>query len=70
MLRKVLESAQNRIEIVVGGGISFMMVVPLLQQLPYHDHRMSIHVYSSVLKNGVTDEYLVRELVQKVHQKM
>ena len=60
VLTEVLNTLEDRIELVVGGGIGQetirLIVVEALADLGM----MSLHAYSSVLTNGVTDEHKVR----------
>ncbi len=50
-------------EIVLGGGVDAATIGPILAQLPLDAGPVSIHAYSSVLRNGITDEGAVAELV-------
>lgn len=62
-LRQLSEQADNRIEMVLGGGIHLGNVRAILTQLPTQKARLSVHVYTAVLQNGVTDVEAVRQLV-------
>lgn len=50
-------------EIVLGGGVDAATIGPILARLPLDVGPFSIHAYSSVLRNGVTDAGAVAELV-------
>lgn len=62
-LIRLIEQADNRIEIVLGGGIHLGNVRSILAQLPTAEARLSVHVYTAVLRDDVTNLELVRQLV-------
>ena len=65
VLTDVMTTLEDRIELVVGGGIgheTLPVVVAALADLGM----MSLHAYSSVLKDGVTDEHKVRRLLAQI----
>lgn len=65
-LKRLLEQADNRIEIVLGGGVSIENIEPVLEQLQTHESQLTVHAYSTVLHNGVTNLKAVRNLVSLV----
>jgi copper homeostasis protein len=64
-LRKYAELADNKIEIVISGGVSPENIPTVLEKLP-DDGLVSVHAYSSVLNGGITDVGRVRSFVDKV----
>ncbi len=67
-LANLMVQAQNRIEIVVGGGVGLGNVQTVLAGLPSGVGKVSVHVYSAVLREGMVDETAVRQLVQTVQK--
>ena len=65
-LTRSIQQANDRIEIVIGGGINLQNVELLLGQLPSSIGRTAVHAYSGVLRDGLVDETAVAQLVQKV----
>lgn len=65
-LQHLLYEANNRIEIVVAGGISPQTVQHLTKQLPL-TKRLSFHAYSGVRQHGTTDATCVRQLVDNAN---
>ena len=65
-LANLMVHAQNRIEIVVGGGVGLGNVQHVLAALPLGVSKVSVHAYSAVLREGMVDETAVRQLVQAV----
>lgn len=63
-LAQTLGRAQDRIEVVLGGGISPANVGPLLARLPLHAGRVSVHAYSGAQINGRTTIEAVRLLLE------
>ncbi len=61
-LNQTLTGAGNGFEVVVGGGISSENASSIQNRLSSYGSR-SFHAYSSVLKDGLTDVSLVRDLV-------
>ena len=61
-LTRLIQQADNRIEIVLGGGINLENIRGILAQLPA-TARLSAHTYSGVLRNGVTDLTAVQKMV-------
>jgi copper homeostasis protein len=66
-LARTIQRAQDRIEIVLGGGISPANAGPLLAQLPLHSGRVSVHAYSGAQISGQTTFEAVRLLVKAVN---
>ena len=62
-LARTILRAGDRIEVVVGGGISPANVGPLLARLPLHAGRVSVHAYSGAKIGGRTTLEAVRTLV-------
>jgi copper homeostasis protein len=65
-LKRIIQQANNRIEIVMGGGLKIENVEWVLNQLPTHEARLTVHAYSTVLQNGITNTNAVRKLVSRV----
>ncbi|MDR8392904.1 hypothetical protein NC796_17240 [Aliifodinibius sp. S!AR15-10] len=63
-IRKLVKQAQNRIEIVIGGGVAPANAKMIVNELP-GDAVISLHAYSSVLEEGSTSEKLVSDLVHQ-----
>lgn len=63
-LAALIEQAGERVEIVLGGGITAVMLPSLLQQLPLRQGRVSAHAYGAVLRDGRVDATAVAALVQ------
>ncbi len=61
-LKRLIQQAANRIEIVLGGGIHTHNIRHILNQLPTSGVRLAVHTYSGVLRDGVTDVDAVRQL--------
>jgi len=62
-LARTILRAGDRIEVVVGGGISPVNVGTLLARLPLHTGRVSLHAYSGARIGGRTAVEAVRALV-------
>jgi copper homeostasis protein len=67
-LATTIQRAQERIEIVLAGGISPANVGPLLARLPLHAGRVSVHAYSGAQIRGQTTVEAVRALVVAVQR--
>jgi copper homeostasis protein len=63
-LAQLIELAGQRVEIVLGGGISAVMLPVLLHALPLSQGRVSAHAYGAVLDGGAVDARKVTALVQ------
>ncbi len=63
-LKEIIYHSDNRIEIVIGGGINKHNVAMILGSMPSLDSRVSFHAYSGVKQNGLVTEYAVEELVK------
>lgn len=68
-LRQIIARAQDRIEIVIGGGINSRNVDKILTQLPSLYNNISVHTYSGVQENGITTVKAVNSLVGVVKDK-
>lgn len=66
MLEQLMLKAENRLELVVGGGVGPDNAGKILQQLPVENHSTSIHAYSSVLDEGEVSVERVRSLCTAV----
>ena len=65
-LRSIIKCAENRIETVIGGGISPQNVDKILGELPVQNSRISVHAYSGVQQDGVVTKSAVHNLVETV----
>ncbi len=63
-LRDAIARAAGRVEIVIGGGVSPANAAELVRALPATGGRVSLHAYSSVLRDGVVSADAVRELAR------
>lgn len=63
-LKQIITFADNRIEVVIGGGINKHNVGMILGNLPMQDKNISIHAYSGVKRSGLVTEIAVMELVE------
>ncbi len=62
-LAEIINQAQGKIEVVLGGGINPVNVADILRQLPLNDGNVSVHAYSGVHENGQTTIKQVQSLV-------
>jgi copper homeostasis protein len=67
-LNKLIKQADERLEVVVGGGVSLATAPVILSGLQQKDF-VSLHAYSGIRKNGVTDVTLVNALVDAAKRK-
>lgn len=67
-LATTIQRAQERIEVVLAGGINAANVEPLLAQLPLHAGRVAVHAYSGAQIRGQTTVEAVRDLVVAVQR--
>ncbi len=65
-LAQTIQRAQNRIDVVLAGGINPANVRPLLAQLPLHAGRVAVHAYSGAQIAGRTTVEAVRALAAAV----
>lgn len=63
-LAKLMRQANNRLEIVIGGGLNPDNAPALLAQLPLITGRLAVHSYSGVLVGENVSEKKVSRLVQ------
>lgn len=63
-LRKTITQAADRIEIVVAGGLTPLLISTLLDALPADAALLSFHAHSGAQQGGVTTASAVRDLVQ------
>lgn len=63
-LTDLIQQADNRIEIVLGGGINLDNVRYILEQLPTENRCLSVHTYSAVLQEGMTERTAVSQLIE------
>ena len=67
-LASSLRAAGNRIELVIGGGLTHLLAARLLQELPIAGRRISLHAHSCVMRDGHVDAALVRKLVRLTYR--
>lgn len=67
-LKNLISLADNRIEIVIGGGINNSNIKQILQSLESENKRISIHSYSGVQKDGNILLSKVSNLVSSVSE--
>ncbi len=60
-INQLIENANGKIEIVVGGGINFEILQKILNQI-YKSKKVSFHSYSGVLINGISDLYEIKKI--------
>lgn len=65
-LTRLIQQANNRLEIVIGGGLHADNVPLLLAKLPLTVGRLAVHAYSGVLLDGHVDETKVVRFRQAV----
>lgn len=63
-LAEIMRQANNRLEIVIGGGLNPENAPALLAQLPLATGRLAVHSYSGVLAGENVSEKKVSRLVQ------
>ncbi|MBX3057276.1 MAG: copper homeostasis protein CutC [Anaerolineae bacterium] len=63
-LAEIMRQANNRLEIVIGGGLNPENAPALLAQLPLTTGRLAVHTYSGVLAGEDVSEEKVSRLVQ------
>ncbi len=66
-LKQIIDTAGNRIEIVIGGGINSDNVITILNSLSPKGNMVSIHAYSGTQEDGITSVKAVKTLVKAVH---
>jgi copper homeostasis protein len=64
-----LEHVAGRVEIVVAGGVSPDNARTIVKTLTGYGDRFSLHAYSGIRKNNVTDSERVRALVNAAQQR-
>jgi len=62
-LNQLIQQANNNIEIVLGGGIHLQNIREILDELPLQNNTLSVHTYSGVIQDGITNLDAVKELV-------
>ncbi|RPH94396.1 MAG: copper homeostasis protein CutC [Calditrichaeota bacterium] len=67
-LQKICVAAAGKVEIVIGGGINHANVRSVLDQIGSVSASISIHAYSAVLTDGMTDALKVRALSDEINQ--
>jgi len=65
-LAALIHRVDNRLEIVIGGGLNAANAPPLLAQVPLTVGRVAVHAYSGVLDGNEVSEAKVARLVQAV----
>lgn len=59
-----IKRARDQIEIVIGGGVAPENAEEIVAALPTQFSRVSLHAYSGIRKNGLTDAELVGSLAK------
>jgi len=67
-VKKIIERAQGRIVIVIGGGINIDNVEKIITRLPLEYNNISVHAYSGVQENGFTTVNAVTSLVKSIEK--
>lgn len=67
VIRDLLKQANNRIEIVIGGGICTSNIGVINRQLPYEAERLSFHSNSGVLKDGEVSPTRVKTMLHCIN---
>jgi len=67
-LKKIIGTAQDRIEIVIGGGVTAANAGVILKSRPKKSNMISIHAYSAAQKNGIVTLKAVKALVDAANQ--
>ncbi len=67
-LRDLIHHAENRVEIVIGGGVNPKNAGQILEKVYIPDARISFHAYSGVMEGSMTRPDLVRALMEAVEQ--
>ncbi|MBK8944058.1 MAG: copper homeostasis protein CutC [Ignavibacteriae bacterium] len=65
-LSQLIDKANNKIEIVISGGINFISLKTILSQFNIENKNISFHSYSGVRENGFTKLELVKSLAELV----
>lgn len=63
VIRGLIKQAENRIEIVIGGGVCTSNIGAINRHLPYHAKRVSFHSNSGVLRDGEVSSTLVKKML-------
>lgn len=63
-LSATIKRARGSIEVVIGGSVSAAIAPGILSSIPLDIGPVSLHAYSSVLVNGLTDLNAVKTLVE------
>ena len=66
VLNRLIEKADNKINIIIGGGIQKSNLNNILKQLLQKPDSLTIHAYSSLLNNGKTHLAFVKQLTNQV----
>lgn len=62
-LEKIINKAEDKIEVVIGGGIDSKNINIFLERLPISNNLVSFHAFSGVQVNGITTKKAVESLV-------
>ncbi len=68
ILKQIIDKAEDRIEVVIGGGINSGNVGFILNNFPLNYNKISVHAYSGAQINGLTSAQAVRLLVKTVKE--
>lgn len=66
-LSRLIQHVDNRIEIIIGGGVTPNNARQIMEKIGKTDGRISFHAYSGVMQGSMTNADLVRELVEAVN---
>ncbi|NNE34288.1 MAG: hypothetical protein HKN13_03565, partial [Rhodothermales bacterium] len=67
-IERLVRNANNRIEIVLGGGISSTNVQRILSTIETNSSSVSVHAFSSLHFDGLTNRNLVAEFVREANR--
>ncbi len=62
-IQKIINASQNKIEIIVSGGITFFNVKNILDSFYFGENNISVHSYSGVQTNGFTTIEKVKSII-------
>lgn len=67
LIRRLIEQAKRRVQIVIGGGVSPANIRQIVRQLPQDVSHVGLHAYSGVLQNGRVSAEAVAALRADYH---
>ena len=65
-MNQIITQAQNRIEIVIGGGINLTNIKSIIKNISNRSNKISIHAFSGVFVNGITSVEAVKNLISAI----